>query len=641
MPRIPNAFNFRVADQAVLNTSLFLNLYSPILLQELKEEDFTAPKLIVLNGSPGSGKSSLLRLFETSTLIDLCKPQTKNREALNPLTKLGVINENAPNYFGIYIHCDSSLRDIANLEVKGANDKLLNTLLDVRIISGFINSIKKLNESFNLFDEIATLRLKPLPPDLLPPAIFNREHTIESLDNICQQIERDFATFLNSFPGSPVPDSITLHSRVFSIPYLQSLKQETEELSKFLPIIMLDDLHDLYSKQREQINKEFLKRSAIPRWIAVRKHVYELEKLVFLEDAIDNRDYREINLDSAPDGLFRKFVRNVANKRLAISSALQPYNIDNFDEQLEDVEPSVSISREKLIEGSKNVERDIEEFNSKVSLDSHFTFSERLSAEELINLETKLILLERHRNKRQQSLFDRVEEEREADGKVKEAAKLFASTKYKIPYYFSFDTLAVVANKNVEQFLSVSSLLVKKIISRAELNRDTPLSTFDQEKLIRKSAELYYRSIEQRFERGYAIRQLIDNLGSFFNAVTFRSNAPIAPGVNGVGFEREKLHNFLESRKNEEDVKAFREILTKAIAGNVLFVEDVRQGKPGSEKIVFYLNRLLCVKYQLPLSTGGWQSIKPDLIIRMMKQPVSPQEWGKKWVKLLLEDNDL
>ena len=171
------------------------------------------------------------------------------------------------------------------------------------------------------------------------------------------------------------------------------------------------------------------------------------------------------------------------------------------------------------------------------------------------------------------------------------------------------------------------------MISRAELNRDIALSAQDQQKLIRQSAENYYNSIEQRFERGYAIRQLIDNLGSFCQAVTYRATAPIAPGVNGFGFDREQLRALLEIKKDDSETAAFREVLTSAVAVNVLFVRTTKQGQAGSEKIVFYLNRLLCVKYELPLGIGGWQTLKPELLIKMMKRAVAPKEWGKRWVE--------
>ena len=58
----------------------------------------------------------------------------------------------------------------------------------------------------------------------------------------------------------------------------------------------------------------------------------------------------------------------------------------------------------------------------------------------------------------------------------------------------------------------------------------------------------------------------------------------------------------------------------------MLSVRTVKQGKAGLEKIVFYLNRLLCVRFRLPLHYGGWQHIPPRLLAHMMEEPVSPTD---------------
>ncbi|MGD9562406.1 MAG: hypothetical protein AB7F88_09340 [Pyrinomonadaceae bacterium] len=639
MPRIPNAFNFRVADQTVLDTSLFLNLYSPVYLGQLKDEDFTAPKLLILHGSPGSGKSSLLRLFETSTLIALCKNQarTVDNNLLTSLRELGVIEDYSPKAFGIYVHCDSSLRDIENLNVSGANDRMLNTLLDIRITSGFLRSIEMLNVELSSFPNFEGMTFQPLPDDEIAPAIFSTPQTFSSLRESCRTIERDFATFLNSFPGEDIPSSIKTHSKLFSIPYLNHICRSTPELQGFLPIVMLDDLHELYKRQRDQISEQFLSRSAIPRWVAVRKNVYELERLIDLEDANDGRDFREMNLDSAPTPLFRKFVNNVGNRRLRISSDLQPYNVDDFGEHLlpaTDKIPAARIQSELTTLCERISELSQAEIDPVVDPE--------IFVDELVGLEARLILLERHRNKVQQSLFGpSAIDDAEFDGKVREAARLFASKRFRIPYYCTFDTLADSSTGNVEQFLSIASPFVDKIISRAELNRPIYLQAEEQQKLIRASADRYFELIDRRFDRGYAIKQLVDNLGGFFHAVTYRPNAPIAPGVNGFGFERKALRLFLESDPKDKNVTAFREVLTRAVAGNVLFVKETKQGQAGTERVVFYINRLLCVKYQLPLSTGGWQNIKPELLIEMMRRPISPREWGKRWVEPLLGEEEV
>src|SRR5438128_11698456 len=105
--------------------------------------------------------------------------------------------------------------------------------------------------------------------------------------------------------------------------------------------------------------------------------------------------------------------------------------------------------------------------------------------------------------------------------------------------------------------------------------------------------------------------------------------APIAPGVTGFGLTLNQLRDTREI--DAEGVKIFRETLASAVAGKVLFVKKTKQGKPGNENLVFYLNRLLCIHFELPLNYGGWQRLPLETLIKMMRSPVPADEWGKKW----------
>ena len=174
-----------------------------------------------------------------------------------------------------------------------------------------------------------------------------------------------------------------------------------------------------------------------------------------------------------------------------------------------------------------------------------------------------------------------------------------------------------------------------KMIARAELARATDLSAKEQQELLQAAATRYYRRIEQSFPRGYTIRQFIENLGRFCQAVTNRANAPIAPGVTGFGLTPVQLR---DTRGLEtEGVRLFRETLASAVAGNVLSVKKTKQGKAGSENLVFYMNRLLCVHFELPLNTGGWQRLPLETLIKMMRGTVAADDWGKKWDTQVLE----
>jgi hypothetical protein len=258
-----------------------------------------------------------------------------------------------------------------------------------------------------------------------------------------------------------------------------------------------------------------------------------------------------------------------------------------------------------------------------------------------LDFELQLILAERKAQRDQPYIFEELAPPEPSNGKTEEAARLFASHRYDLPYYFGFDALINSANRNVEQFLDVAGAYTDKMIFRAELGRSPELSAKEQEDLLRFSANRYYDRIEQGFPRGYSIRQFVDNLARFCQGVTNRPNAPIAPGVSGFGLTRDQLRNALALDGADEGIKIFRETLASAVAGNVLSIKKTKQGQPGAQKIVFYLNRLLCIKFGLPLNYGGWQRLPIETLIKMIRGAVPAEEWGKKWATEAFESEEV
>ena len=58
--------------------------------------------------------------------------------------------------------------------------------------------------------------------------------------------------------------------------------------------------------------------------------------------------------------------------------------------------------------------------------------------------------------------------------------------------------------------------------------------------------------------------------------------------------------------RNIRHLAKLRDILTSLVAQNLLIPSlDHQQG--GRPVVVFYLNRLLCVQFGLPLGRGGWR----------------------------------
>ena len=149
MPKVRNAFKLREADNPVLETSQFLQLYCPLLLGQIQQDDLNVPKLLVIRGSPGSGKSSLLRLFEIDTLLAVHARRLLlgDQDLAEKLEELGVLAEDGPRVVGIYIQCDSSLRDVSYIDNQDSSKGLFNALLDARIVGAFLRGIKLLQSA--------------------------------------------------------------------------------------------------------------------------------------------------------------------------------------------------------------------------------------------------------------------------------------------------------------------------------------------------------------------------------------------------------------------------------------------------------------------------------------------------------------
>lgn len=635
MARVRNAFKIRAADAPIIETSQFLQLYCPLLLDHLEQSDLFVPKLIVVRGSPGSGKSSLLRLFDTETLLAVhARRQPSDQALVDRLTELGILSDSGPRTLGIYIQCDSSLRDISNLPQSQPLLRLFNTLLDTRILVLFLRAVRQL-QSAGCLTLPGDCVLQPLPSGDSPPQLFAEARSLRQLEELCGRIENDFGSLLNSFPDDPLPTSIQPHARLYSLAYLSQQVQQNKALADLLPVIMLDDVQELYPDQRLHIRTEFMRRASVPRWLAVRTHVFGLEELISLEGAEQGREYREIPLDEIfqeRPSVFAKFAANVVHRRLQYTDSLEQVPIGDFKDLLRAAPESVGAEvARKVVDNMSKRARDVRpgtSFQQRLA-DFRDSIQEQLPFAKLVQIEQEMIGFERQANKGQLSLLpDEIPDV--SNGKTTEAARLFASKHAKYPYYWGFDTLSSVASGNVEQLLSTGAALVDRMIYRAELDRDKAISAREQEDIIRNCADDYFSALEQKHRRGSAIRQFVDNLGLFFEEVTYRPNAPIAPGVNGFGLTRREIEQAAGPNVKTREAQIFREVLTNAVAGNVLSVRVTKQGQPGAEKIIFYFNRILCLRFRLPLSYGGWQHLPTGFLVRMMTEPVPLKEMSRR-----------
>ena len=127
-------------------------------------------------------------------------------------------------------------------------------------------------------------------------------------------------------------------------------------------------------------------------------------------------------------------------------------------------------------------------------------------------------------------------EERD-NSQVRAAAELFMHRELKIPYYFGFERLCVMATSNIEELLFLAAALYEGLRANQVLRKPDPvLSAMAQEKLLKECAKRKREFIPKNHTDGQRAQRLLDSIAIYCQEKTYLPNAPYAPGVTGSGF---------------------------------------------------------------------------------------------------------
>jgi hypothetical protein len=173
----------------------------------------------------------------------------------------------------------------------------------------------------------------------------------------------------------------------------------------------------------------------------------------------------------------------------------------------------------------------------------------------------------------------------------------------------------------VDQYLEVAGEIFEEISAKIRYRRDKPmpLSPERQDALIRGVARSRWDGLVRRLPRGYEARRLLEAVGAFCHRETFRPTAPYAPGVTGIAITMQERKLLIDSP--DDDIRLLvplRDVLTSLVAHNLL-VPKLDHQNNGRRLVVFYLNRLLCVHFGLPLGYGGWRAKSPRELGRWLE----------------------
>ncbi len=627
--KLRNPFKIR-ATEKIDSDAGFLKLFSPLVLESL-EEAHQQSKLwehvVYVHSSPGAGKSSLIRAFEPSSLKVLlnAKSSPDYKELFNSLKKIDAIDEQGIKALGVVLQCTRNYEVLEELNISEAlKSRLFFSLLNSRIILATLRNI-------------CILKDKKFPDDLncIDFTYDNSHNYFRSLAVPCNGkqlydwasgIERTIYKTIDSF--LPIKENeVEGNDELFALEILNptNLKVDGKEFFEKI-LFVLDDAHKFTSFQRLTLKKYLAeKRSNFTIWISER-----LEALEPIENlgSFVGRDYNEINLENfwrRYPSKFEKILNNISDKRASIStddvSSFQNYLLADLNE--EEHKETLSLYIHNKLESLEEISKFNTKFSQWIQYLTAYSDSEYQRA---IKIAAAEIIIYRSLGKQQLSFdFPMTSEELEdkLSSEIISAARLFLSKETNIPYYFGFQTLTKLSSSNIDQFLSFSSVLFEEMISNKISGENITISDFEQDKLIKDAAKQKWNELDKIIPFSKQVKNFLSALGEFSKAETYRANAPYAPGVNGFGMKTLLAQTLIDKETywyNNSIYDPLVDVISTCVAYNLLEIQNVNQGKKGQVWDVYYLNKWLCVKFDLPLSSGGWRSKTPNELIKWTKK---------------------
>ena len=611
-----NPFRLRASEQATIEDQ-FLSLVGPDVL-DLLPRDQLWDRLLIIESAPGAGKTTILRLFTPTSLrlVDRLKEQDAYRLLAEQLTDIGALTDTGPAVVGILVSCREQYATIQDLPIdEHVQSRWFFGLLDARITLLTLRSILAL---YGLSYPRDAHRVEFRPND-------NATVVVEPINGAqlyekASRAEINLTDSLNSLMG--VTDVSADLSSGLQLPrtlHTSDIFVDGARLTQRI-LLMFDDVHELTLEQRQALRRDLERRElTIARWLAQRSEAVEsTEQLAFART--EGRDYSEIRIEewarTAKRGQrYLGLLDEISNRRIlraqvgveSLESCLM--TTLSTDREMERARQARTDAKQQAIDGVNGQQKFDEWVQGTIDADSRT--SDSLQA---ANEWRKLSITMSQRVAKSQLPLDiplSVSELQDRDSaSMRTAAELFIAKEHRLPFYYGIKRIRQLSSWNIEQFLRVAGDLFEQVLASVTLSRGSvsQLTATQQDTLIRAVSRRRLSVLPKEVPYGGDVRRLVTAIGEFCQIETYRPNAPYAPGVTGVGISEADVTRLREAAESSKQTPLQRlsRVLASAIANNVLEVRPNVNVK-GGVWTVFFLNRLYCPEFELPLEYSGYK----------------------------------
>lgn len=617
---------FLTKNSEQLLESHFLSLFDCTVLQIVDHQNLE--KVSYVSSTPGAGKTSLFRAFSPEILNRAISSERKNdiKDFCNHMERLGVINGNKICLVSAEISCARGYTIIDEMFQNGRRKQIFFALLNYRIAIALLRSIGHLLEMD--LEDFTKIQFAKIPSEMVLEANYLKDG--KSLYDWACNGERQLCRYLDSDRVDSLEISF-VHTTLLLLKLFEPENILVDGKNQFSNILIIfDDFHKLSENQKKSVSEAvYTLKTNVGVWLGQRFEGLKKNQLITMDGSL-NRDYNpNIVIDNYwpnKTSAFYSMLERIADKRVK-EAGMEKYLkfSDCISEDLEN--RNIKPALDKFIQSTYQKIQ----LNKDLSHCYYYIINYLNSDNDLNLLQIAIwyecIIIKENRKQSGQLSFYlgeqiTLDEFTEFVKNNKAAARFYISYKLKIPFYYGFDNLKVLSSYNVEQFLFFAGAyfeccrvkdLEKKTRSRKKLTAN------EQENILKKAAREKWDDMGFRHSNVEEIKIFLDNIASVCQKSRDEERSSYAGGAyTGIGVRKEHLEDLIE-RSNQFEFKKYKdllEILGDCLSSKYLERREINNG----DIVVFYLNRWLCLYYELPLMYGGWKRCNMKVLLNYCKK---------------------
>lgn len=601
-----NPFISKSSEQQ-MSVEQFLALFDGNVLQMIEPQNLEKVNYII--SSPGAGKTSLFRAFSARVLNKVVAPESsvQYKEIREELERLGIVKGEQVFLNSAIISCARGYSILDEMFQNGRRKQIFFALLNYRISIALIKSI-------GILLEIEPEQYDRIHFAHVPTEMYSDENIMQNGKTLYEWAcngERDLCRYLDSERNDLIEISF-VHTTLLVLKLFEPSNILIDGKTIFLnTLVIFDDFHKLTENQKSMISEAiYTLKTNVGIWFGQRLEGLSDERLISMDGSI-NRDYNpNIVIDDywpSKQQQFYKMLGRIADKRIG-EAQLPGYNIftDCISERYD-----INQYKGKLITFyQKQKQMIMETPETSIKYSNVIKYLDNNNDLDLFQkaIWIQCIIIQENRNNNGQIEMylgenQSLEEFIEFVKKNQAIAKYYICHKNQMPIYFGYENLKILSSNNVEQFLYFASAYFDCCrIKNIEHKGKKQLSSAEQEKALRKAVNQKWKDMEYRYTNIEEIRDFLNAIARICTKSRDAERAAYAGGAyTGIAVDKRYLNDEIKSKRYD----TLRKKLGACLASKYLERREIGNG----EITIFYLNRWLCVYYDLPLAYGGWKKI--------------------------------